>query len=240
MPNPQMSERIRIRILESYRRYSTTQRKAELLLRNQQFSEERDRVGIPSYRYHQDAKWESIEFSPEWQKFNFRWWLDGWWDGNDATLWNHVMLKPAVYFRDPESKIVWILGKDFEHACASDQSTDATSLNIPDEGGFIYLKVNPWTSKENLRELEPIIRRLRKEVFQYSERMTKDFGRDLCLYDLHERAAFGGLSYSAIQIELRKHGRRAPRRETIIAAVRRIRSYIKRTMPIPARFTPRL
>jgi hypothetical protein len=257
MRDPEISERIRIRIRESNRNYSPKEQKAELLLRNQQFLEERERKGLPLRHPATDTRWELTEYNAEWQNFNYRWWIDGYWDGCDATLWEHVMMEPGVFFRDPDSRIVWILSRDYEQPCASDQSSDTAALNIADEGAFIYIKINPWTLKENLRELEPMIRKLRKKVFRYSVREMHNFGRDLCWYDLHFQDEFGKLRYGEIRINWRRfhpsrslpHRERltaveqrkiiAAERKKIIAAIGRIRTCIERLTPIPARFSPR-
>jgi hypothetical protein len=137
MRDPGVSERIRTRIRNGDRIYSPEEQKAELLLRNEQFLEERERVGLPLRRVSTGTgrtRYRSIEFSAAWQNFNYRWWIDGYWDGSDATLRDHVMMKPGVFFREPDSRIVWILGRDFEHPYASDQSSDTAALNIADEG----------------------------------------------------------------------------------------------------------
>lgn len=239
-----LSRRIKQRISEGQHPYSMEKQKAELLLRNQQFLEERERVGVPLLRGLTGkgrARYKSREFSDAWQNFNYRWWIDGWWDGSDTTLWKHVLIKPGVFFRDPESGIVWILGRDFEHPYASNQKSEKEAFNIADEGAFIYIKINPWTLREDLRKLEPTIHKLREKVFRYSVREMEKFSRDLCWYDLHEKPEFGKLSYTDIQKVLNEHNprQRAQPRKRIIAAVGRIRIYIKRLTPISARFSPR-
>jgi hypothetical protein len=69
MRDPGVSERSQIRIRESNRNYSPKEQKAELLLRNGQFLEERERMGIPQRRVSTGtgrAIYKSIEFSAEW------------------------------------------------------------------------------------------------------------------------------------------------------------------------------
>lgn len=237
MSAPSLSQRIEQRIIDSQRPYRPEEQKAELLLRNKKFLEERARVGIPLVQVSPEGRSRPIGFSIEWQDFNYRWLIDGWWDGQGISLCKHIAMKPRVYYRDPKSGIVWILGRDLEHPYACDQRSEKGALNIADEGAFIYIKVNPWTLKEDLRELEPTIRKLRKNIFRYSVRDLANFGRDLCWHDLHTQADFGKLSYAGIQKELRRWhpNQSVPLRKTIIAAVRRIRIYIKRLTPIPPR-----
>jgi hypothetical protein len=180
MRDSEMSQKIRERIIASQRSYKPDEQKAELLLRNLQFLDERTRAGSAS------RQGVTIKFNARWQNFNYRWGIDGWWDGSDATLHEHVIMEPRIYYRDPKSGIVWIHGRDLEHPYACDQRSEKLALNIADAGAFIYIKINPWTLKDDLRNLEPTIRKLREELFCYSERDFENFGRDVCWYDLHE------------------------------------------------------
>jgi hypothetical protein len=244
MSDLSLSQRIEQRISESQSPYRPEEHRAELLLRNKQFLEERARIRAPRRRVSSGAgkaKYSRMEFRTEWQNFNYRWWIDGWWDGRDATLRKHVIMKPRVFYRDPKSGRVWILGRDLEHPYACDQRSERGALNIADEGAFIYIKINPWTLKEDLRDLEPMIHKLGKDVFRYSVRDLANFGRDLCWYDLHTQADFGKLSYGRIRIEMRRlhPNQNVPPRKTIIAAIGRIQQFIERLTPIPARFLPR-
>ena len=231
MRDPKLSGRIINRIRESSITYTPKQQKAALLLRNKDFLEQRTISKIPPKPPLTPI---SLKERDKWVIFCNNWGIGNWWDGQNSTLLHHINVEPEVFYRDPLERRIYVLRGRSSDPEYCDTRAEGWSLEVANERAFILIKINPWTRKAELNRLWPTICSAKKKAFGYREREAKEFGRDLCWYDLHENTEYGRLSYEEIR---RRWTAGHPSRKAIISGVKEIRSLIDRLTPVqPSRW----
>ncbi len=185
-----MNKEILKRIEESKKDYGKKTQRAELLIRNKQFIKEyketptdllvdfKDRLKFKTMKISSDGvslyiKEESLS---KFNKFCLRWHIHIAWDGNIDTLSefikdspeiicepvNYYLVNGSIYL--PEKEIV--------------RSEGLEGIN------YLYIKVDAWTSLENIKEAWPRIEEFQRTIFSYKAELKSNFSRDLCWYDL--------------------------------------------------------
>ena len=176
-----------------------------------------------------------------WRRFCRRWQIHFLWGRSRhpsiSDLRNFIYLSPPIYYRDPKK------GKYVTFVSPSDLNpADDWVLRVKDEERFIYLKIDGWTREKDIEKILPRIKKLQKEIYGYSERGKRTFGRDLCWWDLHYKDEYGKLSYGSIVDRWKTYkGKREKvsredvriSREDVIKGIERIQEYINRLTPFP-------
>ena len=192
------------RIKSSRKIYTKQEQKAELLKRNQRFLNDfkelekniRDNCHgldiktITSPRAFNDYP-ELIKepvhpfkyFDREFRSFCKQWDLYLDWDGNLDKLSSSLIESPSL---------------EFDHLAAQSEEINYMRANFPKQHtyNYLYIRIDPWTSRGDIKELWHKIAELQKKIFVYiPEKKADTFGRDLAWYDL--KKVFG-LTYGQI------------------------------------------
>lgn len=246
MRDPELSKRIKKRILESKREYAPQEQIAELLLRNELFCS-----GAATFTENEAVKFgvtltpEELELmkapSPEWGLrgeygilWLIKWGIKFSWDGRKETLAENINNQPEVFFRPMNTTAeMGVLSCGLQVTELSSLIGAAWEKNISSEEQFIYIRMRQGTKQTDLDNLWPALEKLQRSVFYYNDRKKETFGRDLCWYDLNKKEEYGKLSLGRIRnLWIRFFPKQTPPpRVTIQKAIERIARYSDRLTP---------
>ena len=98
-----------------------------------------------------------------------------------------------MLYRDNKTNEERMLNIQAPISSQGDPYGEIWSLRVDREKTYLYLKIEPWTQKPDINKIWPQVEKLQKKIFDYTERKKRNFGRDLCWYDLHDNEEFGRL-----------------------------------------------
>jgi hypothetical protein len=226
MGDIQKAAETRIKNMNHDKEFTRKEQKSKLLLRNEVFLREWKKASKG------ESLHEGLSAEEKWSDFIKRWSIDGWWDGREETLVTHINIRPEVYFSDPIGRKSWA----FRMCPNGFEWPFSLPLDLFSEDAFIYIKVSPWTLKEDFVRLWPAIRRAKARVFGPEERAKRNFDRDLYFFDLYKKGGKRGrLSYEQIRLKWNKDATNREQikgRETIRFGINRIRSLIDSLTPV--------
>jgi len=178
------------RIEESKKDYDKKTQRAQLLIRNKQFIKElketpadfvvdsEDRLKFKTKKIDLGGVdvYINVESFSKFKNFCLRWHIHPTWDGNIDTLSefikdspeiicepvNYLLVNGHIYF--PDKEIVRPEGLE--------------RIN------YLYIKVDAWTSLEDIKKIWPRIEEFQRTIFSYKAELKSNFSRDLCWYDL--------------------------------------------------------
>jgi len=194
------------RIEESKRIYTKKEQRAELLKRNEQFKKALKTAFVKFKNIEEIdnncrkifSRFENLEISidqaheeltkntetiEQYMKFLRKWHISSNWDGEINSLSKFIKDTPIIIY-------------DAFSACESTIHLREQEP-LPDESEFdyLYLKIDAWTSLEDIKKIWPRIQDLQKKIFDFKAEQKTNFGRDLCWYDLKKQHK---LSYGQI------------------------------------------
>jgi len=161
-------------IEKSKKDFDKNSQRAELLARNKSFKKESEaissRLGEDFFkdlekRIQNEKKlpdWipkELYDLREEWFSFCGRWHISYKWDRKINSL-NKFIEKTVAIIDDIDTET-------YE--------------------GKLYLRIDAWTTLEDIHAIWPIIEKAQKEYFILKAGKRINFGRDLCWYDLHKK-----------------------------------------------------
>jgi hypothetical protein len=245
------SERIRKRIEESKREYSPQEQKAELLKRNKQFllelqqaSQEkqiqdlsyssRHKVRLATYPEKIKASYIYMDRAFRFRDFCDEWQISCKWDGDVATLGQFIRVMPQIIYDNvkagekdyhlwyPREK--WETFEDYKENICQDDPKLPISIDFENN---IYIKIDAFTHFDDIEKIRPRIIELQNKICGFTDREKRDFGRNLCWYDLNKDKEFGKCSAEWIA----RHWKGHVSRNTVKASIQRIQLYIDRLNP---------
>ncbi|MFX1536939.1 MAG: hypothetical protein ACFFDI_22195 [Promethearchaeota archaeon] len=194
------------RIEESKRKYTKKEQRAELLKRNEQFKKAL-KTAFVKFKNIKEIKnntrkiyfrFENLEISIDqahdeltknnetirkYMKFMRKWHISSNWDGEIDSLSKFIKDTPIIIY---------------DALSARESSVPSMKQEpLPDESEFdyLYLKIDAWTSLDDIKKIWPRIQDLQKKIFDFKAEQKSNFGRDLCWYDLKKQFK---LSYGQI------------------------------------------
>ena len=207
---------IKDRIQRIKKKYDRKDQVAELYLRNRNFTREL----APSI-----LELRSTRHQAGWHAFCWRWAISWHWDGDTDQLSAFIFESPLLV--PPE-------GLPYgEPADRLKMQSIPAGLAWHEEQ--IYLRILPWTTRNDLRRAMPAVTDLQKRIFGFKVRSwdSERFGRHLCWHDLRSNHS---LRYERIARMWKKYGPRAasyPGPHAIRKAVQDLRKRIDCLTPGP-------
>jgi hypothetical protein len=218
---PGYEEFILARIKESRREYGRKEQRAELLIRNTQFM--KDFRKLQEKREASDNLHESGEeiFELAFSRFCEKWGVSRRWNMETGSLSKFIETKPGLLYNP-----IWAGLPEF----------DISEVKLfPDDQkpDYLYVKIDPWTTLEDMKVIWGRIEELKKAIFGYSDKEKWNFGQALCWYDLHkqEKWGYGKIASVWIQEEAPHIDDTESFRITVREGIKRIDRYIKRLTP---------
>lgn len=251
------------RIKESVRKYDRREQRAELLLRNEYFlrdwqatregrpevlaralKNDRGRVGRQLiHSVFRAAYMGKVSPAKEEQLHRFvhgelkvsiynlpaqalcrKWGILANWDLTEKSLADYIDPSPPLIFH-PSVSYPGMPGESIHPADFPEYAEKA---------GYLYVEIQPWTTREDLVAAWDKIRKIRKTIFGSVDKDKRNFGDALCWYDLHK-----GLRMSYLEIARLWIRERAPLireeqafRLRVREGIRRIETYIERLTPV--------
>jgi hypothetical protein len=217
------------RIAATGRSYSREEQRAELLLRNSYFLKGLQRV----YRLIKKANsirgahiYKGVDAGFEYGKQRAyaemgrlcdRWQISQKWNAKKETLPQFVILKPRFIYDSPAHN--WPYWEMAQYPGVGQE--------------YLYLRIDPWTSREDFTSSWREARRLQRAIFGFSEKEKSNFGASLCWYDLHSDYHLSPLRVARLWIqEAAPHVRDEESfKITVREGIKRIERYIKRLTP---------
>lgn len=194
-----MDQEILRRIKESKRDYNRKAQKAELMIRNKFFMEELKETPVNFKGYYFEKNGNDLIYHGKngykidmsnFEKFNNfckKWNISTDWDGKINTLSKFIKETPQIVTSSINLLIL--------NGHLSSGDIEYFDYNEFHERECLYLKIDPWTSQKDIKEIWPRIEKLQKIVFHYKAELRSTFSRDLCWYDLKNKFK---LSYGQI------------------------------------------
>ncbi len=220
--HPGYEEFILNRIKESRRKYSRREQRAELLIRNPQFMEKWQDI----QETHKKAamiggqKWADDFARLQVNGLCERWGISKKWDATKASLSKFIETEPGLVYHP-----IW----------AGLPVDPAEARIFPDNlrPDYLYIKIDPWTLRDDVVAAWPRVEKLKKVIFGYSGKGKSNFGQALCWYDLHkqQRWGYGKIASVWIQEEAPHIRDTESFRITVREGIKRIDRYIKRLTP---------
>lgn len=201
-----MNKGILKRIKESKRIYTKKEQRAELLKRNEQFIKALKTVFVKFMNIKEVSnncrkifyRFENLEISidqaheeltrntetvRQYMRFLRKWHISSNWDGEIDSLSKFIKDTPIIIY-------------DALSACESTiPSRELEPLPDESEFNYLYLKIDAWTSLDDIKKIWPRIQDLKKKIFDFKAEQKSNFGRDLYWYDLKKQHK---LSYGQI------------------------------------------
>jgi len=189
-PIPGLEKLIIDRIDKSKKRYSKREQRGELLIRNRQFREEF--MKFSDYVHEAKKQTDSIKFL-EASEF-ISGFCDRWNISRECPRSSRFILKLSSipqFMKDPV-----LLGFDPFSFIKPPESIDFSRIErLPEDEysaspGFIYLKIDAWTSLQDIKNIFGEVNKIQRAMFGYKAEEKPNFGRDLCWYDLYHEFHF--------------------------------------------------
>ncbi|MGA2534249.1 MAG: hypothetical protein ABSG19_14580 [Candidatus Aminicenantales bacterium] len=188
------------------RPFTIQEQKAELLLRNAVFQKDRAQVQI-HFAYQKraddivrasdkkkvkDVTEAELYLGSRDRTAGNKWFYEKWdvatsWDGQEVTLHQHIRVGPGLWgFRPVE-------------LMAKPHARDGIPVEfrryqqaLPLNGPVMFITVDPWTTKESIRQQCRYLNQLKTKLFGFSaeSKRSSAFARDLCWYDLKKEHGF--------------------------------------------------
>lgn len=173
---------------------------------------------------------------PRWRKFCRRWQISILFGNNKLeNLRKYVYSNPPIFYRNPKKGkyITFVDLPDIEASSAQNIWSDPWELEVKKEDRFIYLRIDAWTQEKDIEKTLSRLKKLQQEIYGYSGREKRTFGRDLCWWDFHNKEEFGKLSYGSIVNRWKTYKDKKVSREVVRFGVKRIQEYIDRLTALP-------
>jgi hypothetical protein len=166
---PEHKKQILGRIKASTHTYGREEQRAELIFRNPDFRRDLRRVQkwVSWVKQGRKSKYRALSLFSE---LCNHWQIRENWNLSKDTLPQCVKMDIGVIYGSAE-KGWW------------DSDTPYPGV---DSEAFIYVRIDPWTKREDLEAAWGRIEDLKKTVFGYSDKDKDSFGNMLCWYDLNK------------------------------------------------------
>lgn len=233
----EINTNIHKRIEESRKRLNKKEQRAELLKRNDQFLQEyKEKItfdlGFKKYP-NISREWLDLERWLISLKNNFvlnfslrmfcrKWRISLRWDGRLESLGRFVHVGPMLSYDPGEAMEENIDFLNFEERELSMGGIKVQDEQIEGRSKFLFIKIDPWTTGSEIKNLLPRVRELQKRIFNFTAEQKEKFSRDLCWYDLKNKF---GMPFKKIAELWIKYGQD----DIDILAIRNFRENIRRS-----------
>lgn len=184
----------------SNRPYRIREQKAELLLRNTTFQKDLAQVRIHfAYKNRaddivrasdkkktKDVTRAELRLGARDKTAGSKWFYEKWdidtlWDGQKATLHEHIRAGPGVWIFPPLELMAKLHARD-----GIPVEFSRYQRALPLDGPAIFITVDPWTTQKSILSACRYVNQKRKRLFGFSRELKSLFARDLCWYDLQK------------------------------------------------------
>ncbi len=200
---------IRELVLESSRDFDPVAARTEILKRSGKFLKELSAEGL--FPFHHDD---------EWQDFCARWRISPNWNGDLVDLEKKIVpleimcrrssaqMKPAWKSEGPKLRQWSIYPRMKGDWGGADQRGDDWAEIVQREDAFVYIRIDPWTTLQEIQFYWLEIQHQQKAVYGFDlERAKPKFFMHLCWYDLvHGKEKYGKISHAKIARDWKKWG----------------------------------